>query len=179
MKIALIGMMGSGKTKLGQMLAAHRGIDFVDLDQFIETRSQRKISELFRDFGEEGFRNLEADALRTLAEANTSLVLGCGGGVVMRASNRSLLKEQFNTVWLDVPIPELLRRLSHERVHRPLLFSDTWEIDLKNIFRQRKALYRQTALIHYVWQKGQSIEESAGIIEALIDERDERALSQR
>jgi len=77
------------------------------------------------------------------------------------------------------PPPELLRRLSHERVHRPLLFSDTWEIDLKNIFRQRKALYRQTAVIHYVWQKGQSIEESAGIIEALIDERDERALSQR
>ncbi len=171
MKIALIGMMGSGKTTLGQLLAAHRGVDFFDLDQVIEARSRLKVSEIFRRFGEEGFRNLEEDALRSLAEADTSMVLGCGGGVVLRASNRSFLKERFTTVWLDVPIHELCRRLSNERAHRPLLLSETWEIDLKNILHQREPLYRQTAVIHSMWQEGQSLEESANIIETLIDER--------
>jgi len=171
MKIALIGMMGSGKTKLGQLLAARRGVDFFDLDQVIEARSRLNVSDIFRKFGEEGFRNLEEDALRTLAEADTPMVLGCGGGVVLRASNRSFLKERFTTVWLDVTIHEQCRRLSNERAHRPLLLSDAWELDLKNIFQQREMLYRQTAHIHYRWKEGESQEESADSIETLMDER--------
>jgi shikimate kinase len=169
MKIALIGMMGSGKTELGRLLAASFGVDFFDLDHLIEERSRMKIAEMFRDFGEEHFRDLEGSTLRVVAEGDAPMVLGCGGGVVLRDSSRLVLKERFITVWLDVPLSELLRRLSKEREHRPLLLSDTWETDLKGIFRQREEFYRQTAAIHYRWQQDQPPEESARIIENLID----------
>ncbi len=168
MKIAFIGMMGSGKTELGRMLAAHHGVHFFDLDHVIEEQYQMKIANLFRDSGDHYFRDIEENSLQMLAKGDVPMILGCGGGVVLRDSNRLTLKKYFITVWLDVPLLELQRRLSAEREYRPLLSSDNWAVDLKNIFQQRRKLYRDTAIIQYTWQQNQSLEESAKIIEKLL-----------
>jgi shikimate kinase len=171
MKIALIGMMGSGKTELGRMLASHYGVDFFDLDSVVEERAQMRIADMFCDLGEKHFRDIEENSVKTLAERDISMVLGCGGGVVLRDANRLILKKQFITVWLEVPLLELARRLSGKREHRPLLSSGNWVVDLENILHQREELYRESAIIQYTWRQNHSPEDSAEIIESLIDTR--------
>lgn len=169
MKIAIIGMMGSGKTELGKMLASHYGIDFVDLDQAIEKRSKMCVSDLFSIHGEDYFRARESDALVYEAHRSENIVLSCGGGVILSESNCHVLKERFLTIWLDVPLSELQRRLEHERERRPLLATESWKRNLETILSRRECLYQKATAIHYRWSEGESEEESVRAIEKKID----------
>ncbi|HBE46762.1 MAG: shikimate kinase [Rectinema subterraneum] len=171
MKIALIGMMGSGKTKIGQLLAAHYGIDFLDLDHIIEQRVGLSISEIFAQKGETEFRKIEESTLAEVVGLGKPLVLACGGGVVLMPSNRELLESECITVWLDVPLRELARRLAGEKDSRPLLASSNWQETLKEIYDARHMLYKETASIRYVWKENCSIDTSIQRIAQLIDSK--------
>ena len=110
--VALTGFMGSGKTTVGRELSGVLGWEFVDLDAVIEAREQRPIREIFRRGGETAFRALEHAALRTfLAECQKPTVLALGGGAFVQSNNVELLRGSgVRTVFLEVPVEELLRR---------------------------------------------------------------------
>ena len=90
-QLALVGMMGSGKTRVGRQAAKLLGREFVDLDRLIEQRSGRSIADIFKRQGEAAFRSLEHESLRLALEAPQPSVIATGGGVVLQAANRELL----------------------------------------------------------------------------------------
>ena len=117
--IFLVGFMGSGKTTVGRLLAHRLGYSFVDLDQLIEHRAGKKVSEIFSDLREEYFRKLERETLakcRALVEA----VIALGGGAYAASENRQACRTAGKTVWLRCPVDVCLARVVRDG-SRPLL----------------------------------------------------------
>ncbi|MGN1171435.1 MAG: shikimate kinase, partial [Lachnospiraceae bacterium] len=98
--IILIGYMGCGKTTLGIRLSYHMRIPFLDTDKLIEKNENREISGIFAQDGEEAFREMETETLRTLLRDKTRKVISTGGGLPLREENRRLLKELGTVVYL-------------------------------------------------------------------------------
>jgi shikimate kinase len=119
-RIALVGLMGCGKSRVGERLARRLGYPFADLDAEIERHAGRTVSALFAAEGESGFRERESALLASLAAAEGNMVLACGGGVVLQEANRRRLREAFVTLWIDAPLDVLARRVEGSR-SRPLL----------------------------------------------------------
>ena len=151
MKLHLIGMPGSGKTTLGQTLAAHFALPFLDLDAAIVAQAGQPIPAIFQQHGEAYFRQLEAEVLRTVAARPGPLVLATGGGTPCFHDNLTVLNTTGLTVWLDVPESVLAARLAAtaETTSRPLLAATgptaMW---LRETLRARIGFYRQ-ARLHY------------------------------
>lgn len=140
LNLYLIGMMGSGKTTVGQVLAPQLGYQFFDTDAVIEQVAGRTIPHLFAEVGEAGFRDLESQVLSELC-AYTRLVVATGGGIVTRRENWGQLRHGV-IVWLDVPVTQLHDRLQAD-TSRPLLQSgDRWT-QLETLLAQRRSLYAQ------------------------------------
>ncbi len=97
--LILIGMPGCGKTTVGKAAAEMLGRDFYDTDSLIEEKAGCGIPEIFASSGEEAFRELEHEALRGLSGVRAS-VIATGGGTVLRADNRELIRKNSVTVWL-------------------------------------------------------------------------------
>ncbi|TGD81733.1 shikimate kinase [Hymenobacter wooponensis] len=121
MRLHLIGMPGAGKTTLGRALATAYEVPFRDLDQEIVRREQRSIPDIFSQDGEEYFREREAAVLRDLIAELPSLVLSTGGGTPCFHQNLDVLLESGLTLYLAVPVSELVRRLQRQAASRPLL----------------------------------------------------------
>ncbi|MBL1175948.1 shikimate kinase [Pantanalinema sp. GBBB05] len=138
--VYLIGMMGSGKSTVGQLLAQQLGYQFFDTDTVIEQYSQQSIATLFAEAGEAEFRTLETQVLAELA-AYTRLVIATGGGIVLRRENWSYLRHGV-IVWLDVPLDEIQQRLQADTT-RPLLQATDLPNRLKELMAQRRSLYAQ------------------------------------
>jgi shikimate kinase len=119
-KIYLIGFMGSGKSTLGKRLASQLGWTFTDLDKLIEERTGLKIPMIFEKRGEKFFREVESEALRSLAGINR-LVISTGGGTPCSGNNMEYMNETGLTVYLKMDPEQLYRRLSTSSVERPLL----------------------------------------------------------
>jgi shikimate kinase len=146
--ITLIGLPGSGKSTVGRQLARRLSAHFVDSDQLIEQRLGCSIREYFEREGEDAFRDVEqavlADALTSVAPDGKQQVLATGGGAVLRAANRELLKSSGQVVYLRATPEDLLRRLRHDR-NRPLLQVGDPLQRLRDLFALRDPLYRETA----------------------------------
>ena len=97
--VFLIGYMGCGKTTLGEVLARQMDLCYIDLDDYIEQHHGMSIVDIFADIGENGFRELEAEALCEVA-AMTDVVIGCGGGTPCYGDNMDLMNAAGTTVWL-------------------------------------------------------------------------------
>jgi len=145
--VFLVGPMGSGKTTIGQRLAGLLGLDFLDCDRELETRTGASVSLIFDVEGEEGFRERETQILRELA-ARDGVLLATGGGVVIRAENRALLKRRGLVVYLKTSIEQQLRRLGRDR-SRPLLQTSDRRERLRQLAEQRNALYEEVADIEF------------------------------
>ncbi|GAB3231997.1 shikimate kinase [Hymenobacter seoulensis] len=120
-RLYLIGMPGAGKTTLGRALATAFQLPFLDLDQEIVRRERRSVSEIFAQHGEAYFRQLEANVLRDVVATHERLVLATGGGTPCFHHNLEVLLETGLTLYLAVPVPELVRRLKVAATNRPLL----------------------------------------------------------
>lgn len=118
--IYLIGYMCSGKSTLGIALAEQLGVEFVDTDDYIETRCECTVSHIFENKGEAYFRELEAQAVAELTQ-RTDLVVACGGGLPCHRGNMELMNSHGLTIWLDAPAQLLSERLSlpQYKNHRP------------------------------------------------------------
>ncbi|NDJ16667.1 shikimate kinase [Myxacorys almedinensis] len=136
----LIGMMGVGKTTIGQPLARHFGYQFVDTDHFIERATGQSISTIFAQSGEAIFRQLETATLAEVS-ARTCKVIATGGGIVLKRENWSFLRHGV-IIWLDVPVEVLQNRLRHD-ANRPLLHHDDLRENLIELLNERQALYAQ------------------------------------
>ena len=149
-RIALIGMMGSGKSTAGRRLAKLLDYRFVDMDREISVASGKSIPRIFRDEGEPAFRRRETALLRKLARL-TAVVVSTGGGIILSAPNRSVLRRSFRAVWLRLPASEILRRVGPGR-GRPVLADakgmppDARLSYLRRLARTRAALYAETGV---------------------------------
>lgn len=120
MRFFLIGFMGSGKTYWGQKWSAAAGLKCYDLDHEIELRERRTISQIFKEEGEEGFRKIEQEALKTLMQLD-DMIVSCGGGTPCWHNNMKRMKEAGITIYLKSTPGELVERLRLEKETRPLL----------------------------------------------------------
>lgn len=125
-RIFLTGYMGAGKTTLGKAFARRMELEFIDLDWYIEERFHRSIPQLFAERGEEGFRLLERNMLHEAGEFE-NVVISVGGGTPCFFDNMDYMNRQGMTVFLDVNIDVLFRRLRVATQQRPILQGKTDE----------------------------------------------------
>jgi len=117
--IALVGLMGVGKSSIGRRLANALGLPFRDADEEIEAAAGRSITEIFSLYGEAAFRDGERRVIARLLE-DPPHVLATGGGAFAQAETRAVIKQKAISVWLKADIEVLVRRVA-KRDHRPLL----------------------------------------------------------
>lgn len=125
-RIIIIGYMGAGKTTVGRALAAELGIEFYDLDWYIESRMRKTVKQLFDEVGEEGFRKIEHNMLHEVAEFE-NVVISCGGGTPCFFDNMAYMNLQGDTVYLKASPEILYKHLKMGKSVRPLLLNKTPE----------------------------------------------------
>ena len=125
-RIFLIGYMGAGKTTLGKAFARAMGLTFVDLDWYIEERYHKTVRQIFEERGEDGFRELEKRMLHETGEFE-NVVISVGGGTPCFFDNMDYMNAVGETVFLDVDVKVLFRRLKVAKQQRPLLANKTDE----------------------------------------------------
>jgi shikimate kinase len=128
--------MGAGKTSVGRALAQLLLFSFIDLDDVIESRAGKKISEIFAEQGEAEFRRLEREALESCRELKQT-VIALGGGTFVAEENRRTLRSIGPSVWLDCPFEVCLSRIEGDRF-RPMLRSRE---ETEKLFRSRLDAY--------------------------------------
>jgi len=143
--IALVGLMGVGKSSIGRRLAAALGMPFRDADNEIEAAAGRSISDIFTLFGEAAFRDGERRVIARLLE-EPPMVLATGGGAFAQPDTRALIKRKAISVWLKADIEVLAKRVAR-RDHRPLLTGkDPMEV-LQAHVRDRYPAFEQADLV--------------------------------
>lgn len=148
--IFLIGMMGAGKTTIGKSLASYLGKIFFDSDREIQKRTGVGIPVIFEIEGEAGFRKRETEMLRELVKCR-NIVLATGGGAILSAENRELLRRNGTVVYLRATVDDLWRRTRHDK-SRPLLQTQNPHAKLIELYTQRDPLYCGTA--HVIVESG-------------------------
>lgn len=165
--ILLIGFMGSGKSSIGRQLALNQKRRFVDTDKEITDAYQLTISAIFSQQGEEGFRNLESNILRCLADQH-GIILATGGGIILREENRILLRKMGIIVWLDATADTLFKRAICSQV-RPLLYGESsWE-RFNSLLAFRKRLYHEIADLYIDSSNLNQAQTILKIIDAIAD----------
>ncbi len=142
MSLWLIGMMGSGKTTVGRLVAAQARLPFHDVDLIVQERLGKSIPELWDASGEDTFRAIESTIIEELASGDGA-VISTGGGAVLRAANRKAMNRSGKVVWLTASPAVLAGRLVGS-TERPLLGSGG-EARLAELLEERSALYEKIA----------------------------------
>lgn len=167
--IFLIGFMGSGKSTVGRSLSRRLLLPFTDTDVRIEKEQGKSISDIFAQDGEEAFRWMETQALRSISRSQLPQVVSTGGGLPMRMENRDILKEAGTTVFLRVR-PETVYERLHGDTSRPLLQKVDPEEEIRRLLDVRNPLYEEAADI-IVDVDGKTPKELAEEIEAACAEK--------
>jgi shikimate kinase len=141
--IALIGMMGVGKSSVGACLHRRTGLALLDIDEVVASRFQMSIPEIFAEHGEEKFREAETEILRRM-HIDEQTVIVTGGGIVLRKENVQFLKTQTLVVWLDGDEETLFARASRKK-NRPLLQTKNPRKSFSEILSARRPLYAKIA----------------------------------
>jgi len=142
--VALVGMMGAGKSSLGRRLAARLDVSFKDADSEIEAAAGCSINEIFDRFGETAFRDGERKVVARLLSESPH-VLATGGGAFIDDQTRARIKAVALSVWINVPIDVLVTRVGR-RETRPLLRNgDPKEIMIR-LLAEREAIYAEADL---------------------------------
>jgi shikimate kinase len=121
--LVLVGLMGAGKTTVGQECARRLSRSFVDLDELIMVHAAMPIEELWNERGEDRFREMEREVVIEVCEAPNPLVIACGGGTVVDPDSRRRLRDAGIVVWLRAPTAVLAARVGNDE-KRPLLAGD-------------------------------------------------------
>lgn len=141
--IVLCGFMGCGKSTVGKNLARKKGMAFIDMDTYIEEKAGMTVSEIFEKHGENGFRDMEHEACRELAE-KSGLVIASGGGAFTFQRNVDAFKGKDVIVMLDVPLETISLRLKNDKT-RPLLQRPDKEQAMKELYDRRYPIYKTAA----------------------------------
>ncbi len=150
LRIALVGLPGSGKSTIGRQLARRLGLTALDTDHVIEQRLGCSIREYFEREGEASFRDVEQAVIDDVTQSHNG-ILSTGGGSVLRLANREHLHSRCQVVYLRSSPEEIFRRLRHD-MQRPLLQVEDPLSRLRDLYAIRDPLYRETA--HFVVETG-------------------------
>jgi shikimate kinase len=164
----LIGPMGSGKTAVGKQLARDLEMAFVDADAEIERRTGVDIPFIFEKEGEAGFREREREVIAQLVKLE-HVVVATGGGAVLKADNRTALKQNGTVIYLHASVDEQLKRTSRSH-NRPLLKSADPRRVLESLMTVRQPLYEETADL-CMDTTGRQVAAVADALRALLAER--------
>jgi shikimate kinase len=141
--IVLIGFMGAGKSSVGRRLETRTGFPRFDTDEMIAAKLNLSIPRIFETRGEDFFRDAEMKALRNF-DADRDAIIVTGGGIVLRTSNRELLRKLGVVVYLEADEQTLFARLSR-RSNRPLLRTDDPRSTMRDLLEKRVPLYEEIA----------------------------------
>tara|TARA_X000001036_G_scaffold254204_1_gene236683 strand:- start:546 stop:1055 length:510 start_codon:yes stop_codon:yes gene_type:complete len=164
-QIFLIGMMGSGKSTVGVMLAEQLDWTFIDIDTELEKDSGLSVSEMFKD-GENTFRTYETEKLEEIASKD-HIVCATGGGIVLNEHNYKILDQSF-CVYLDTSLDTLCNRVAHDN-SRPLLSGGNKKEIMKEIFDTREERYKSLSKLN-IRTDDKSIKDSCKTIMESINE---------
>jgi shikimate kinase len=139
--VALVGMMGAGKSSVGRRLATRLGVPFKDADSEIELAAGCPISEIFDRYGEPAFREGERKVIARLL-CESPHVLATGGGAFIDPETRTRLKERAVTVWIKAPVDVLMARVQR-RDNRPLLKTADPRATLEKLLADRAPVYAE------------------------------------
>ena len=142
--LVLIGLMGAGKTRMGGLLGKALGLPFIDADREIEAAAGMTIGDIFAEYGEPAFRDLERRVIRRLLDGER-LVLATGGGAVMQPETAELIQEKALTVWLKADLDTLTERTGRNE-RRPLLKGRDARGVLEELMTARYPVYEKAAL---------------------------------
>jgi shikimate kinase len=143
--LVLVGLMGAGKTTVGQRCAARLERPFIDTDDVVEAVARRSVQELFAEAGEGAFRELERDAVSDVTASPVATVIACGGGAVLDVDNRRRLQAAGTVVWLRASPGVLAERVDADDVDRPLLAPRGAVATLQRLAVVRAAAYEAVA----------------------------------
>jgi shikimate kinase len=141
--IVLIGMMGAGKSSVGRLLQRRTGLARFDTDEMVAAKFGSPVAEIFATQGETMFRDAESEALRSLTEEDSAIVV-TGGGIVLRPENVDLAKQMGTVVWLEAKEETLFERASR-RGTRPLLQTENPRMAFSTMLKARRPLYQSAA----------------------------------
>lgn len=141
--IALVGVMGAGKSAVGAAVANLLQRDFLETDRMVEEKAGLTIAEIFETKGEEAFRQLEAEAIAEAA-AHNSAVIACGGGAMLHRANLLALRRSGEIVYLRVS-PEVAAKRLGKGEGRPLLAGKNVEERLRQLMAERAPIYEEAA----------------------------------
>ena len=141
--IFLIGFMGSGKSTVATVFEQKHQMQLIEMDRLLSEKEGMTIPEIFESRGEEYFRNLETELLRTL-NTGESQIISCGGGVVLRDENIKLMKENGVVVLLMATPKTILKRVKDSK-DRPLLNGNMNEAYIAELLKKRKQRYSVAA----------------------------------
>ncbi|TWU24491.1 Shikimate kinase [Bythopirellula polymerisocia] len=167
--IALIGLRGTGKTTVAQLLALRVGWDWVDADVEVELRAGKSIAAIFADDGETEFRDQETEVVAELCE-RAETVLALGGGAVLREANRRCLANCQAVVWLQASPETLARRLEADATtpgRRPNLTNHGGRTEIDALLAEREVIYRGCATLEVDTEEKQPAEIAEEIFAAL------------
>lgn len=141
MRIILIGFMGVGKTTIGKIISKKLNLNFIDMDDYIETIEGKSIPKIFKQYDEVYFRNLETKTLKELIKKD-NIVISTGGGVVSRKENLKLLQKEKKVIFLDGNTQTILKHLNNEINKRPLLTNSiNIQETISNLLNERYKKY--------------------------------------
>ena len=166
--LVLVGLMGAGKTTVGNLCAARLERPFVDVDEVIEATTGCSVAEIFEKQGEAAFRARERDAIADVSSSPQPIVIACGGGAVLDVENRRRLRANGLVVWLRAAPAELARRLEDptERRRRPLLGNGRPSGVLEDLVDVRSPSYEAAADVS-VDTDGRTVEQ---VVDAVLAE---------
>jgi len=166
--IALIGMMGSGKSTIAEVLTEFiPEYKLVDIDKEIEKSSGKKISELFLKFGEPHFRMLESEKIKKFTTGDKQII-ALGGGAFENEDNRKVIKKNCSVIYLKASAEEIYNRIKTE-VHRPLLRRNFSVQRIDEIMQQREKNYRKADFL--ILTNNKTPQEIASEIVGVLNEK--------
>ena len=165
LNISLCGMMGSGKSTIGKILANKLDYNFIDVDKMIEIEAKKTIKKIFEEDGEEYFRDLEEKITINILQHKKTIV-SLGGGAIINKKVRSAIKENSYNIYLNVDVNILTKRLQNSKT-RPLIYKKNLKKELINLIGIREKFYQKADLV--VKNEKNIIETTESIIKKIIN----------
>ena len=163
--ITLCGMMGSGKSAIGRILANKLNYNFIDVDKVIENEAKKTIKKIFEEDGEIYFRDLEEKITINTLE-NREAIVSLGGGAIINKNIRNSIKKNSYNIYLNVDVDILTKRLQFSKT-RPLIYKKDLKKELINLINKRKKFYQKADLI--IQNEKNMIETADDIIKKIVN----------
>ena len=165
LNISLCGMMGSGKSSIGKILANKLDYNFIDVDKMIEIDAGKTIKKIFEEDGEEYFRNLEEKITINILE-HKEAIISLGGGAIINKKIRNSIKKNSYNIYLNVDVDILTKRLQNSKT-RPLIYKKNLKKKLINLINFREKFYQKADLV--IKNEKNIIETTENIIKKIVN----------